>query len=62
MRKESKEITSDIEEILRIRTYFYKSLYNQTVSTPESTVKSNADTEEIHEFIEEEVERAIKKM
>ena len=30
--------------------------------TPESTMKSSPDTEEIPEFTEEEVERAIKRM
>ena len=33
----------------------------QTVPTPESTMKSSPDTEEIPEFTEE-VERAVKKM
>ena len=41
---------------------FYKSLYTQTVPTPESTMKSSPDTEEIPEFTAEEVERAIKRM
>ena len=36
MRKESGEITSDREEILKIYANFYKSLYTQTVPTPES--------------------------
>ena len=62
MRKEFGEITADREEILRICANFYKSLYTQTVPTPESTMKSSPDTEEIHEFTEEEVERAIKRM
>ena len=61
MRKESGEITTNREEILKICTNFYKSLYTQTVPTPESTMKSSPDTEEIPEFTEEEVERAIKK-
>ena len=60
MRKESGEITADREEILCAN--FYKSLYTQTVPTPESTMKSSLDTEEIPEFTEEEVERAIKRM
>ena len=60
MRKESGEITADREEILKICENFYKSLYTQTVPTPESKVKSSPDTEEIPEFTEEEVERAIK--
>ena len=39
MRKESGEITSDREEILIICANFYKSLYTQTVPTPENTKK-----------------------
>ena len=62
MRKESGEITTNREEILKICANFYKSLYTQTVPTPESTMKSSPDTEEIPEFTEEEVERAIKRM
>ena len=62
MRKESGEITADREEILKICANFYKSLCTQTVPTPESTMKSSPDTEEIPEFTEEEVERAIKRM
>ena len=62
MRKKSGEITSDREEILKICEHFCKSLYTQTVPTPENTMKSSPDTEEIPEFTEEEVERAIKKM
>ena len=62
MRKESGEITASREEILKICANFYKSLYTQTVPTPESTMKSSPDTEEIPEFTEEEVERAIKRM
>ena len=61
MRKEFGEITSDREEILKICVNFYKSLYTQTVPTPESTMKSCPDTEEIPEFTEE-VERPIKRM
>ena len=61
MRKESGEITSDREEILRTCRDFYKSLYTQTVPSPESTIKSSPDTEEIPEFTEE-VESAIKRM
>ena len=61
MRKESGEITADREEILKICANFYKLLYTQTVPTPESTMKSSPDTEEIPEFAEE-VERAIKRM
>ena len=60
--KESGEITADREEILKICANFNKSLYTQTVPTPESTMKSSPDTEEIPEFTEEEVERAIKRM
>ena len=59
MRKESGEITSDREEILRICTDLCKSVCNQTVPTPESTMKSSPDTEEIPEFTGKEVERAI---
>ena len=62
MGKKSGEITSDREEILKICANFYKSLYTQTVPTPENTMKSSPDTEEILEFTEEEVERAIKMM
>ena len=62
MRKESGEMASDREEILNICAHFYKSLYTQTVPSPENTMKSSPDTEEIPEFTEEEVERAIKKM
>ena len=62
MRKESGEITTNREETLKICANFYKSLYTQTVPTPESTMKSSPDTEEIPEFTEEEVERAIKRM
>ena len=61
MGKESGEITADREEILKICANFYKSVYTQTVPTPESTMKSSPDTEEIPEFTEE-VERAIKRM
>ena len=39
IRKESGEITLDRGEILNICTDFYKSLYNQTVPTPENTMK-----------------------
>ena len=60
MRKESGE--TDREEMLKISVIFYKSLHTQTVPTPESTMKSSPDTEEIPEFTEEEVERAIKRM
>ena len=63
MRKESGEITSDREEILKKTcSNFNKPLYTQTVPTPESTIKSSPDTEEIPEFTEEEVERATKRM
>ena len=62
MRKESGEIMPDREEILRICTDFCKSLYYQTVPTPESAIKSSPDTEKIPKFTEEEVERAIKMM
>ena len=62
MRIESGEITADREEILKICANFYKSLHTQTVPTPQSTMKSSPDTEEIPEFTEEEVERAIKRM
>ena len=62
MRKESGEITADREEILKVCANFYKSLYTQTVPTPESPMKSSPDTEEIPEFTEEELERAIKRM
>ena len=61
MRKESGEIMSDREEILRICTDFYKSLFSQTVPTPESTMRSSPNTEEIPEFTEE-VERAMERM
>ena len=43
MRKESGEIASDREEILKICANFYKSLYTQTVPTPENTMKSSPD-------------------
>ena len=56
------EITTNREEILKICANFYKSLYTQTVPTAESTMKSIPDTEEIPEFTEEEVERAVKRM
>ena len=56
MGKESGEITSDREEILKICADYYKSLYTQTVPTPESTMKSSPDTEEMPDFTEE-VER-----
>ena len=62
MRKESGEITSDREEILKICANFYKPLYIQAEPTPESTMKSSPNKEEIPEFTEEEVERAIKRM
>ena len=61
VRKESVEITSDREEILKICADSYKALYIQTVPTPESTMKSIPDTEEIPEFTEK-VERVIKRM
>ena len=51
-REESGEITSDREEIIKICPHFYKSLYTQTVLTPENTMKSSPDTEEIPEFTE----------
>ena len=57
MRKESGEITADREEKIKICAHFYKSLYTQTVPTPQSTMKSSDDTEEIPEFTEEEVEK-----
>ena len=38
------------------------SLYTQTVPTPESAITSSPDKEEIPEFTEEEMERAIKRM
>ena len=62
VRKESGEITADREEILKICANFYKSLYTQTVPTQEIAMKSSPDSEEIPEFTEEEVERAIKRM
>ena len=62
MRKDSGEITSDREDILKICADFYKSLYTKTMPTPESTMKSSPDTEEISEFTEEEVEMVIKRM
>ena len=43
--------------LLTSNTHHYKSLYTQTVPTPESTLKSSPDTEEIPEFTEEEVKR-----
>ena len=61
MRRESGEITSDREELQKICANFYKSLYTQTVPTPENTMKSSPGPEEIPEFTEE-VERAIKRM
>ena len=39
MRKESGEIATNREEILKICANFYKSLYTQTVPTLESTMK-----------------------
>ena len=63
MRKESGEMTSNRE------VFFFK--YAQistshsipkTVPIQESTMKSSPDTEEISDFTEEEVERAIKRM
>ena len=62
IRKESGDITSDREEILKIGADFYRSLCTQTVPTPESTMKSSPDTGEIPEFAEEEEERAIEWM
>ena len=62
MTKESGEITSDREDILKICADFYKSLYTQTVPSPDGTMKSSPDTEEIPEFTEKEVERARKRM
>ena len=50
---------SDREEILKLCTDFCKSLYTQTVPTPENTMESSPDKEEIPEFTE--VERAIKR-
>ena len=61
MRKESGEITSDREEILKICAHFYKSLYTQTVPISEIAMKSSPDTADITKFTEE-VERAIKRM
>ena len=51
MRKESGEIASDREEILKNMCRFYKALYTQTVPTPESTMESSPDTAEIPEFM-----------
>ena len=62
MRKESGEITTNREEILKICANFYKSLYTQTEPIQKVPMKSSPDTEEIPEFTEEEVERAIKWM
>ena len=62
MKKEYGEITADREETLKTCAHFYKSLCTQTVPTPESTMKSSPDTEEIPEFTEEQVERAIKRI
>ena len=62
IRKESGEITSDGEEILKIYANFCKSLFTQTVPTLENTLKSSPDTEEVPKFTDEEVERAIKRM
>ena len=59
-RKKSEEITSDREEMLEVCTVIYKSLYTQTVPTPESTMKSSPDTEAKPEFTEEEVEMVIR--
>ena len=61
MRKESGEITPGREENLEMCVDFYKSLFTQTIPTPESAMKSSSDTGEIPEFIEEEVEADIKK-
>ena len=61
MRKESGEITTNGEEILKICANFYKSLYTQTMPTPESTMESSPDTEEIPKFAEE-METAMKRM
>ena len=55
MRKESGEVTSEREEILKICADFYKALCTQMSA---QTGKYN----EIPEFTEEEVERAIKRM
>ena len=41
---------------------FYKSLYTQTVPTPDSTMKSSPDTEEMPVFTEQKAERAIKRI
>ena len=63
MRTESGEITPGREEILKICTNFYKSLYTRTARTTENTMKSSPDTEEIPELTEEEeMERSIKRM
>ena len=59
-RKESGEITSEREEILRLCKDFSKSHHNQTNITLESTMKSSPDTEEIPQFIEGQVGSAIK--
>ena len=51
-RKESGEITSDREEILKICSDFCKSHYTQTVLTTESTMKQiNQITEKSNEYI-----------
>ena len=47
IRKESGIITADREEFLRICTDFYKSLYDQTKHTLESTVTNYADSEDM---------------
>ena len=43
MRKTSREIMSDKEEMLRIHTDFYKSPYNHTELTLGSTMKTSPD-------------------
>ena len=53
MSKESGEIPSDREEILKICADFYKALYVQILPTPASTMKSSPDTQGIPEFTEE---------
>ena len=41
---------------------FLQITLNQTVPTPKSTTESSPDTEELFEFTEKGIERAIKKI
>ena len=60
VKKESEEITFNREEILRTCIDFYNFLMNQTVPTPEGTMKSSPDRKMLH-IITEKAEKSHSK-